>query len=147
MKFLTSWVTINFCRRTVSHAVSSIHCSLFTYFDELMVMRIIWMTSVSVTGCTKHRDAVYLWTCSEGSRAPRHSAVHSALTVLVRRKLCSVLTGRHTVQQISNIPHCVTVRMLSTSRRSAPHCGQSDRFSIVFTVGGIQANETKINVV
>jgi len=50
------------------------------------------------------------------------------------------------VQKISNIPHCVTVRMLSTSRMSAPHCGQSDRFSIVFTFGGIQANETKIYV-
>jgi len=27
------------------------------------------MTSVAVTVCTKHRDAVYLWTYSEGSRA------------------------------------------------------------------------------
>jgi len=43
--------------------------------------------------------------------------------------------------------YCVTIRMLSTSRRSVPRlCGQSDPFSVSYTFDGIQAHETKINV-
>jgi hypothetical protein len=44
--------------------------------------------------------------------------------------------------------YCVTIRIFSTSRRSVRIlCGQSDSFSVSYTFDGIQANETKTNVV
>ena len=57
------------------------------------------------------------------------------------------LTDCEEDQEAFRPTYCVSIRMLSTSRRSVPRlCGQSDPFSISYTFDGIQANETKINV-
>jgi len=43
--------------------------------------------------------------------------------------------------------YCVTIRIISTSRRSVRIlCGRSDPFSVSYTFDGIQANETKMIV-
>ena len=57
------------------------------------------------------------------------------------------LTDGEEDQEAFHPTYCITIGILSTSRRSVSRlCGQPDPFSISYTFDGVQANETKINV-
>ena len=108
------------------------------------------MASVAVTGWTKYRDVLYLSPYSnDGSCAARYSAVNRALNVPVTLKgvqFLDQLTHCEEDQEAFHPTYCVTIRMLSTSRRSVPRlCGQSDPISISYTFDGNLSREKKIN--